>query len=138
MTLDEARAVFAANVDAKAPSFIEALHEQNRFDPDAFWHLYNAVIALAASDDSRLPDTRDDALHLYQYVLASFLWHHSPFDTAEIEKLPKQDLADYVERLQFAFTTLIRGGRGYPWNAANNLPNPRQAELDAYFAAGQG
>lgn len=135
MTLDDARAVFAANNGAtESPgSFMEALHEQSRFDRDAFWQLYNALMILNESEDCGSPELRESALHLYDYALQNFVFHLSPHHRDEIADCPGEDLYLYMERMRFAFTGVIRGRRTYAWDIDNDLPNPRRPELEDYF-----
>jgi hypothetical protein len=138
MTLEQALAVLAANCAITEGSFMFALHERDRFDPAAFWELYNAAIIAGATDPAtRGEDFRRDALWTYRNILTSIIWHLEPADSGHIDDLPTGGaLAAYLERVEWGFHPLIIGRAGYDWDRDldKDLPNPRQGELRQYFA----
>jgi hypothetical protein len=136
MTLKQALAILAANDAGKEGSFIYELHERDNFDRPSLWMLITAMAIIAAQrPDERHAQTREQAFHIYDYVLSRLIQHGSPQGGSGLRRVPGRNLHDYLERFRWVFAPVIRGVPGYGWPAdfGDGLKNPHEAVLVRHF-----
>lgn len=134
LTIDGAQALLTANSIAERGTFLGELHEADRFEPDALWRLLSAVTVIAATPpEQRYSEAMLHAYLVQNYTLKSCFWHFSPFDGAEIENLPGEDLQNYLNRIEWVFDHLIlqKPAANMLTEFDDELENPYEAQLAA-------
>jgi hypothetical protein len=112
--LEHARAVLAANDVAADGSFMCAIHEEEVFDTDAFWRLFEAMKTIAdAAPDARGEDTRRMATRVHQQFLLHIIYHLHALDRVRILRFPTEDLYPWMNRLAWVFEPVVFGIAGY-------------------------
>jgi hypothetical protein len=107
--LDHARAVLAANDVAADGSFMCAIHDEEVFDTDAFWRLFEAMKTIAdAAPEARGEDTRQMATLLHQQFLLHIIYHLHALDSVRILRFPAEDLYAWMNRLAWVFEPVVR------------------------------
>jgi hypothetical protein len=132
VNLKQALAILESNNIVAQGSFLHALHEEDRFDTPSLWTLITAMAVIAETPPSkRGKSVSASAMHVYEQVLLSIIWHYHPHDQASIRGVPGPNLTAYLGRLSWVFTPVIVGlkGRG-PWpDFDDGVENPHAAVL---------
>src|SRR5688572_358178 len=98
--------VLKSNYEGTEGSFVYFLHEQNKFNLEAFWDYFNCIVDITNDTSNQNNLNRDLSLMVsktYAFIMRSLLWHFHPKDSFVVKNIPDNNLQLYIERLEFAY-----------------------------------